>query len=185
MVNKHRRFRAAFTVIELTATVIVLSILAVLALPCIAGQDDLVASAAARCVVSDLLYAQSQAIATQTNQYIVFTVASGSGSWGSYSLYNTAACTTPITNPVTLTPYTQTFGTQNNTALSSVALTGVTLDNAANIVLAFNELGQPYVGTVGGSLTALTNTGSLQLQCGSRSVTVSIEPSTGNLTVSP
>jgi Tfp pilus assembly protein FimT len=184
MADKRYRFRAAFTVIELTAVVTVLSILAVLALPSIAGQDDLTASAAARCVVGDLLYAQSQAIATQTNQYVVFSVASANGSWGSYSLYNNAACATPITNPVTLGPYTQAFGEQNNSSLASVALSGITLDSPQNIVLAFNELGQPYVGTVGGSLTALNNTGSIQLQCGSMAVTISVEPSTGNLTVS-
>ena len=91
-----------------------LCILAVLALPSIAGEDDLIASAAARCVVGDLLYAQSQAIATQTNQYVVFSVANASGSWGSYSLYDNAACATPITNPVTLQPYTQAFGNQSD-----------------------------------------------------------------------
>lgn len=185
MTNKPYRFRAGFTIIELTATVTVLSILAVLALPCIAGQDDLTASAASRCVIGDLLYAQSQAIATQTNQYVVFSVASTNGSWGSYSLYNTAPpSTTPITNPVTLQPYTQAFGVGSNSALSSVALSGITLDNSANTVLAFNELGQPYVGTVGGSLTALSNTGIVQLRCGSMTVSINIEPSTGNLTVS-
>lgn len=184
MPNKPHRFRAGFTVVELTATVTVLSILAYLALPSIAGQDDLTASAASRCVIGDLLYAQSQAIATQTNQYIVFSTANANGSWGSYSLYSNAACSTPITNPVTLQPYTQPFGNESNRALCSVALAGITLDSSQNNVLMFNELGQPFVGTVGGAMTALSNNGSVQLQCGSMAVSILIEPSTGNLTVS-
>jgi prepilin-type N-terminal cleavage/methylation domain-containing protein len=186
MTNKRHNFASGFTLIEIVVVVTVLAILAVLALPNPASQTGLTASAASRVVVADLLYAQSQAISTQTTQYVSFTEASSApnGSWGAYSLYNSEPFAAAIENPVTKQPYTQLFGTGGVGPLASVALTNLTLDDSANTVLAFNELGQPYASPVNGTLVPLANTGTVALQCGTMSVTISIEPSTGNITVS-
>jgi prepilin-type N-terminal cleavage/methylation domain-containing protein len=185
MSNKRHRLTTGFTLIEIVTVVTVLAIVALLALPLIASQTDLNASAAARMMVADLLYAQGQAIATQQMQYVELNTAATNNGWGSYSLFNNAQLATPITDPVALQAYTRTFGSGGNGPLASVALTNVALDNPANTVLCFDELGRPYTSAVNGTPTALANTGTLTLQCGSMSVTVSIEPSTGNITVSP
>jgi prepilin-type N-terminal cleavage/methylation domain-containing protein len=187
MSNKRHSFAAGFTLIEIVVVVTVLAILGALALPNLASQTDLTASAASRVVVSDLLYAQSLAISTQSMQYVSFTVASThlNGSWGAYSLYSSVPFTSAIENPVTLQPYTQSFGSGGTGPLASTALMSTTLDSPANTVLAFDEMGRPYGSPVNGTPVPLANTGSVNLQCGSMTVTVSIEPSTGNITVSP
>jgi len=177
-----RRWRG-FTLVEILTVVVILAILAAIALPSPAQQQDLTASAAARVVLSDLLYAQSQAVDTGQNVSVSFTPASsqtGGGS-GSYSL--TGASGT-LTNPITQQPYTQSFGNGTASPFSTVELTGLTLDNPSNTVLAFNELGQPMVCPPNGTPVALANTGSIVIQCGAVSVTLSIEPGTGNITVS-
>ncbi len=184
MSHKRHRFKAGFTLIEIVTVVTVLAIVTLIALPNLASQADLTASAASRVVVSDLLYAQGQAIATQKTQYVSFTTATVNGTWGAYSLYNSVPFTSPIKDPVSLQAYTAAFGSGGEGPLASVALTGVSFDNAANTVLAFDELGRPYVSPLNGTLQPLANTGNIQLQCGSMTVTISVEPSTGNITVS-
>lgn len=179
------RYRRGFTLIEVIIVVVILAILAAIALPNMATQNDLNASAASRVVISDLLYAQSQAIATGQNQYVSFTLASnhpGGGS-GSYNLSSPAG--TVLTDPITKQPYSQTFGSGVDGPLVDIELTDLTLDNTANTVLVFNELGQPLVCPANGTPVALANTGTIVLQCGSSTVTLSIEPATGNITVSP
>jgi prepilin-type N-terminal cleavage/methylation domain-containing protein len=170
MSEKRHSFRAGFTLIEILTVVVILAILAALALPAVLSQDDLIASAAARMVVSDLLYAQSQAIATQTMQSVSFTAASGetNGSWGGYSI-----------SPLMVT---RSFGTGAPGGMANTALLSVTLGgSASNTLLQFDTLGQPCVGT---PPSPLASSGSIVLQCGSMQVTISIEPCTGNLSCS-
>jgi prepilin-type N-terminal cleavage/methylation domain-containing protein len=178
-VPSRRNNRSAFTLIEVIIVVVILAILAAIALPSLATQNDLTADAAARVVIGDLLYAQSQAIATGQNQYVSFSL-TGSGSYNLSSPMGTV-----ITDPVTKQPYAQTFGSGNAGPLVDSAIADLTLDSTANTVLVFNELGQPYVCPPYGTPVALANTGTIVLQCGISKVTLSIEPATGNITVSP
>jgi prepilin-type N-terminal cleavage/methylation domain-containing protein len=173
-----KRRSRAFTLIEVITVVVILAILAAIALPNLATQSDLTLSAASRVVVADLLYAQSQAVATGQNQSVTFTVASNQpgGGDGWYSVSSL--------NPITKAPYTQTFGVGLATPLADVALADVNFDDAAITVLTFGPLGQPMASPVNGSPVALASTGTIELQCGSEKVTVSIEPDTGNVTVS-
>jgi prepilin-type N-terminal cleavage/methylation domain-containing protein len=177
---RSRRYRRAFTLVEILTVVIILGIVAAMAVPDVAQQQSLTATSASRVVLADLLYAQSQAIATQQTVYVSFSVnADGAGS---YSLCSPLS--TVINNPVSQQPYTQLFGLGASDLFPQVSLASVTLDAPSNTVLAFNEIGQPMVCSTSGSPVPLANTGSIVLQCGSMSVTLSIEPGTGNLTVS-
>jgi hypothetical protein len=70
--------------------------------------------------------------------------------------------------------------------MTDVALAGVTLGAQTNVVLAFDEVGCPYVASATTSTPVeLASTGTIKLTCGSKTVTLSIEPDTGNITVSP
>jgi Tfp pilus assembly protein FimT len=165
--------------IELATVVVIIAILTAIALPSLAQSDDLSASAATREVLSDLLYAQSQAIATGQDEYVSFNLTGTGG----YSLYSASAPTTVVTDPTTLQPYTVTMSTGTK---ADVALAGITLDAPTNVVLAFNEVGCPCVcSVVTPTPPALAATGTIKLTCGMSTVTLSIEPDTGNITVSP
>ncbi len=174
-----RKNPRGFTLIELATVVVILAILTAVALPSLAQSDDLTASAAAREVLSDLLYAQSQAIATQQRDYVSFNLTGAGG----YSLYSAAAPATVVTNPTTLRPYSAAFGIG---PLTDVALAGVTLDSANDAVLAFDEVGCPYVcSSTTSTPVPLASPGTITLTCGTSTVVLSIEPDTGNITVSP
>lgn len=168
--------RHGFTLIEILVVVIVLGIASAIIVPQIGTRDDLDASSAARTVMSDLLYAQNRAIATQQYHYVVFNLASQD-----YNLYSgtSTAPTTLLTHPVYLDNYTMTFdGTTNsvgNVTLSSVSFNGQT-------TIAFDPLGVPYSYTSGVN-TALSGTGTVQITCGAYSLAISVAQDTGNLTV--
>jgi prepilin-type N-terminal cleavage/methylation domain-containing protein len=173
------RISYGFTLIELATVIVIIAILTAIALPSLAQSDDLSASAAAREVLSDLLYAQSQAIATGQYEYVSFNL----NGPGGYSLYSQSAPTTVVTNPTTLQPFTVTMGTGSK---ADVALAEVTLDAPTNVVLAFDPVGCPCVcSTIMPTPPALAATGTIKLTCGTSAVTLSIEPDTGNITLSP
>ena len=67
-----KRKHAAFTLVEILMVVVILGIVAAIIIPQLGTRDDLRLAAAARGIIADLTYAQSQAIATQTKQYVVF-----------------------------------------------------------------------------------------------------------------
>ena len=164
------------------SVVVIIAILAAVVVPQLSASDDLAADAAARVMVADLLYAQSQAIATEQMQYVSFAV-SGPGSNGGYSIYSAQPFVTPVTNPVNGKPYTVTYGIGSVSELENAKLSTVSLDGAANTVLAFDELGQPYACTVSGPPVPISSTATITLQSGLKTLLVSIEPDTGNITV--
>jgi prepilin-type N-terminal cleavage/methylation domain-containing protein len=168
--------RRGFTLIEIIVVVIVLGIASAIIVPQISSRDDLDASSAARTVMSDLLYAQNRAIATQQYHYVVFNLATQD-----YSLYSgtPTAPTTLLTHPVYLNNYTMTFNSATNNVgdvtLSSVSFNGQT-------TIAFDPLGVPYSYNSGVN-TALSGTGTVQLTCGAYSLTLSVAQDTGDVTV--
>ena len=176
--DRRARNRRAFTLIEVTTVIVILAILAAIALPNLATQADLTLSAASRVVVGDLLYAQGQAVATGQPQSVTFTLASNQpgGGDGSYSVSSPS--------PITKLPYTQTFGSGLVTPLAGVALANVSFDDPANTVLSFDAKGVPWTGPANGTLVQLAGTGAVELQSGSETVTLSVEPDTGNISVS-
>jgi prepilin-type N-terminal cleavage/methylation domain-containing protein len=184
--NQYRRSllgscRKAFTMIEVMAVVVILAGLWVLILPSMGARDDLRAGAAARTVIADLIYAQNRAISTQTTQYVSFTLSSGYNN-GGYTIYDGQPFATPITNPVTQGTYAVTFGVGAASQFNTVTVSGVNLGTPGYTVLAFNEMGQPMGGTTSTAPVALTTAGTVTLTSGAQSVTLSIEPDTGNIT---
>jgi len=70
--NDRRHRHRAFTLVEVLATVVVLAIAAVLAIPILSGRGEIDSQAAARRLLTDLAFAQSDAIAHQEHRRIHF-----------------------------------------------------------------------------------------------------------------
>src|SRR4051812_15921681 len=67
----HTRPRAAgFTLVEILMVVIILGIASAVVVPNLGQRNDLVAAAAARAVVADIMYAQNRAILAQSMRYV-------------------------------------------------------------------------------------------------------------------
>jgi prepilin-type N-terminal cleavage/methylation domain-containing protein len=170
----------AFTLVEVLAVVLILSIAAAVILPQVCGQSDMDAAAAARTIMGDLLYAQNRAIAMQEYAYVVFNPTAQS-----YSVYDgtSSGPTTQLYHPINGTSYVMTFGQSGpNNVSSDVALGAVSFNGQSTI--AFDETGVPWSYNSGGTLQALNGTGSIQLNSGSYSVTISVAQDTGEITAS-
>jgi prepilin-type N-terminal cleavage/methylation domain-containing protein len=159
-----------FTLIELLCVVLILAIAALIVIPQLGDRGDLKAAAAARTIAADLMYAQNRAIAKQTPQYVTFNTAAKT-----YSLQEGTPPTT-ITNPITLSPYTMTFG---GTALPDVTLTSADFD--AKPALAFDEIGAPYSYDSTNGRVALT-TGQIKIASDGYTMTLNVQPDTGEIT---
>src|SRR5438046_1726291 len=99
--------RRAFTLVEILAVVVIIGIASAIIIPQIGTRDDMRAAAAARVVVSDLIYAQNLAIANGTVVYVKFDTANNK-----YTLLSTANSggDVALNNPITQMTYTQQFG---------------------------------------------------------------------------
>jgi prepilin-type N-terminal cleavage/methylation domain-containing protein len=175
MTARARPSRAAFTIIEILCVVVILAIAAAVVLANLSNTGDFQAKGGARVVLTDLLYAQNQAVATQQNVYVTFN--NGSGTYSLCSALSPSV--TYLTNPVSHGNYT--------TSIGSGALAGCTLsaslDGGTNMY--FDELGVPHsCDSSGGTVAYFTTSGTVTVSCENHPITVSIAPNTGDLTVS-
>ncbi|HEY8667332.1 MAG TPA: prepilin-type N-terminal cleavage/methylation domain-containing protein [Tepidisphaeraceae bacterium] len=176
MMSKPTRPAAGFTLVEILIVVVILGIASAVIVPKIGTRDDLKASAAARMVMADLIYAQNRAIAQQKKQYVQFDTAAQK-----YAVYDATPLATPITHPVTKNSFVTMFGTGGTPGLTESALASVNFDGQTTV--AFDELGQPLAYTAATNSTAALGTGTIVVRCGSNSLTISIEAYTGEISV--
>ncbi len=178
--NARGSVRGGFTLVEILTVVVILGIVSAMVLPQISSRDDLNAAAAARVVMSDLMYAQNLAITTQKPHYVKFDASSQS-----YGIYDAAPLTTPIRHPVSQGDYTTKFGSGGTSGLASCQIGTVSFDGKSTIV--FDEMGCPWsydpTRPAGSQLQELV-AGSVVVKSGQMSLTVKVEPYTGNLSVS-
>jgi prepilin-type N-terminal cleavage/methylation domain-containing protein len=174
MCHRRNHSSAGFTLVEILVVVVILGLVSAMILPQIGNRDDLRTSAAARIVMSDLIYAQNLSISRQQPHYMRFT------STG-YGLYSVPTGGSPITHPVNLTPYTATFGAGGSSGLQSCSL--VSSDFDGQLVLAFDELGAPYSWEAVNGLVPLVAAGQIRVGSGSYQLIISVEPFTGEVTV--
>jgi type II secretion system protein H len=160
-----------FTLVEILCVLVLLAIMAMIIIPQLGSRGDLKAAAAARTMMADIMYAQNRAIARQTPQYVSFDTAT--------KTYTLMEGTTPavITHPVTLNSYEQTFG---NTGLEDVTLTSAAFDSKSTI--AFDEIGAPYSYDTMSGMVALSS-GQIKIASDGYTMTLSLEPYTGEITV--
>ena len=171
--------RRGFTLIEILAVVVILGIASALIIPNLGMRNDQYCQAASRVIMADLIYAQNYAIVNQTMTYVQF-----SNSGQTMTLYSASPSTVPVqylTNPVTSETYTRSFNSSSTPQLQDVTLGTVSFDSQTT--MAFDELGAPYSwNSTSNSTASLVNTGTIAINSGAYSMTISIEPYTANLT---
>lgn len=165
--------RPGFTLIEILVVVVIMGLTSAIILPQLSSRDDIKGVSAARELASDLLYAQSRAIATGTMQYVVFNVGAGK-----YDVMDSVSPTNIITHPVLHTPYEVLFGVA---PLRSVSLNSVNFDG--NTTVAFDTLGVPYSYASTTQTLAPLTAGTVVLKSGAASTTITVQPYSGEIKV--
>ncbi len=162
-----RAERHAFTLIEVMIVVVVLAILAALAAPMFGQAHETTLRTAAQLLAADLAYAQIESIAHGDDPRIVTfdSVAHR------YFIAAQSAPATPITNPVGNVPYEVVFGQGRAATMAGVTIQGYALNGDA--VLGFGLYGQ----------TDQSDVATITLALLGRSVTVSVDPISGEATV--
>jgi prepilin-type N-terminal cleavage/methylation domain-containing protein len=177
--TRDKGFRRGFTLAEILCVVVILGIASAVVVPNLGTRNDLIAGAAAREMMADLMYAQNKAIVGQAMVYVKFDTTAQQ-----YSLTTTAPNVTAVyvPNPATQKNMITAFSSATNSSFKSVSLQAVNVDTKS--CLAFDELGQPYaVDNSTGVATLLVNNATMPLRCGTFTVTVNVEPYTGAMTM--
>jgi type II secretion system protein H len=166
-----------FTLVEILCVVVILGIASAIIIPQLGSRDDLVVSSAARVLMADLIYAQNRAISTQRRQYVQF-------NGQTYTVLSREADADPlvaITHPVNKNTYSFTFGS-TAPGMANVTLTSANFGGQA--YMGFDELGSPFAyDSVANTITPLVAPGTVVLTAGGASLTISVEPYTGEITV--
>ncbi len=166
----------AFTLVEMLTVVVIMGIVALIAIPLFESTDAARVSSAAKLIVSDLQYAQMYSISHGDNPMgIKFDT-----STDSYSLVQRSgsppfqcASVSIATNPVGGGTYVTTFGTGRAGELAGVSIDSLSLDGDECLV--FGSMGQLDQSTAA----------TLDVTFGGRSLTISVDPISGEATVAP
>lgn len=166
------RFRCrhrGLTLVELLVVVAIIGIAAGVLIPMITDQSDMRMRASTETLISDLLFAQTWAIANQRQCRIAFDTGTES-----YTVQDYAGAT--LNHPVLKTPYVMDYA--NHEYLRNVTLDTVSVGGGAT--LAFSSLGVPERPDG----TDLTAPAAIIISSGGLSNTVTVEPVTGRI-ISP
>jgi prepilin-type N-terminal cleavage/methylation domain-containing protein len=149
-----------FTMLELMVVVVIVAILAAMIVPNLANSTETMSQSAAKTVMADLEYAQSEAVMTQVSVKVAFT-----NTANSYTLTVPSESRTLI-HPITKMPYIVDFDT-------TAGLEG------ASLVASFHGL-QTVTFT---SLGAPDNDGTVTVKAGTHIYVVTVAAVTGRITV--
>jgi len=159
----------AFTLIELIVVMVIIGIAALLAVPMIGSAADVQVRSAANMIAADLDYAKSMAITTQQNYSVVFDTAN--------EIYQVHDPCGVVDHP--LKPGSDfEVDFQSDSRLNRVDID--TADFDSQTAVTFDYLGSPYSGT---TTANPLNSGQISLQADAFTMTVTVEPMTGYVTV--
>jgi prepilin-type N-terminal cleavage/methylation domain-containing protein len=178
-------FRRGFTLVEILMVVLIIGIASAIIIPQMGTRDDMRATAAARTLISDLVYAQSLAISSGSYVYVKFDTANNR-----YTLLSTAAPSggdVALTHPITQTSYTQQYGASakgwENVSIQSAVFNGISGSFSNEFTVAFDEIGSPHVYCYDDNARNELNSGTVVLKAGDFTKTVTVSPATGEITV--
>ena len=154
------RCRKAFTLTELLIVVAVMAILAMAVVPNVLDSSDAQAVSATRLIASALEYAQNEAISSQTPVTVTFTPATET-----YELSNTSG---RLIHPINKEQYVVDFRSRRNFDRLDV----VSADFEGEAFVTFDVLGAPSAA------------GTITVQAGARTMTITVANVTGLVTVS-
>lgn len=146
-----------FTVIEVLIVVVILAIAAMTAIPMMSSAASMQMRSAANLIMADLEYAKSMAITRGQNYSVVFNT-----STDSYQIEDQDSVV--ISHPVKK-GFNYIVSFPNDSRLSKVAITNVNFNSTSSVE--FDCLGSP------------DNGGTISLQAGGVTATVTVEPVTG------
>ena len=170
--NRPMRARNGFTLIEIIVVVVILGIAALLAVPMLSSAADTQLRSAANMMAADMEYARSMAISRQQYYMVVFDSTNNS-----YEVQDSGG--TVIAHPLNSSGgLSVVFG--DDSRLEKVEITSADFDGSASETISFDYLGSPYKGV--GVGTALVS-GTISLSAGDFSMTITVEPVTGYVTI--
>lgn len=156
-----RGINGGFTIVEIVIVVVIISIAALIAVPMMSSAASLQIRSAANMVAADLEYARSMAISRGQNYSVVFDQAAES-----YKIVDQLGNT--IQHPVKK-GFDYVIDFKNDSRLNRVDITSAVFDTDQTVV--FDCLGSPDTG------------GSVVLQAGGETKTITVEPVTGFISI--
>jgi prepilin-type N-terminal cleavage/methylation domain-containing protein len=164
---KNHKQKIGFTLVEILVVVVILAIAAAMAVPMFGDAAGFQVQSAANMIAADLEYAKSMAISRQQQYGIVFDDGADS--------YQVVDCNgNVIQNPVKVADYTVNF--HGDSRLNSADLVTANFDGTHTIK--FDYLGSPYNGS-----NAALNSGTITVQGGGTTMTITVEPVTGYIRI--
>jgi len=159
---------SGFTLIEILIVVAIIAIAAMVVVPMVGSAASMQIRSAANMIAADMEYAKSMAISRGQNFSVVFDKATES-----YRIKDQSGST--IMNPVKK-GFDYVVDFRNDGRLNKVDIVDVDFDSTNEV--RFDYLGSPYNGS-GNPL----NSGIINLQAGGTSMTVTVEPVTGYISI--
>jgi type II secretory pathway pseudopilin PulG len=163
-----RRFAPAYTLIELLIVIAMLGLASAVVIPNMGSVDVLRVQSTVRAIVSDITYAQSEALARQSPRALVFDVAN--------NRYSVVDVPGNAVDPVANTQYTVNLSDAQR--FHDSRITGAEFDGVP--VLIFDELGGPVTDPSG---TTPSAGGSVTISGSGAVFRIDVEAYTGRVTV--
>jgi prepilin-type N-terminal cleavage/methylation domain-containing protein len=165
---QHRRRTAGFSLIEVTAVVVILGLFMYFALPKFINMEPTEISSAADLLASDLAFAQAESIAHGDDPRVLVINSGNDG----YIIAATSAPATPLTDPTSGMPYRVIFGAGRAARMAGVSIKSFSLGGDSK--LGFGSFGQLDQAT-----NATITLGSAHYQ-----IPITIDATTGESTIS-
>jgi prepilin-type N-terminal cleavage/methylation domain-containing protein len=164
--------RRGFTAIEILIVVVVISIVAMMAIPLMTSASGFQIRSAANMIAADLEYAKSMAISRGESFSVVFDKTTES-----YLIKDQGG--TVIPHPVKK-GFDYVVDFSSDSRLSKVDIADVVFDPGSVGTITFDYMGSPYSGV---GVSNPLNSGVVTLQAGGASTTINIEPITGFISI--